>query len=179
MFYWSWIESVFRCLVKHDLWPTNDVSVGLWGELCSRREQLQRQSQRLRVWKDLGPFFCRLAEDTWIRSSYARFCFQPFWALANHVWDLQSSSVVCQNHQRGWKCVLRFCGLFPWESRSISSVQDGHALIIASDGLWDAFSDDDAGEERFVFFLTLILSDTPVGKLNFPSIIGKSDAWCY
>ena len=26
-------------------------------------------------------------------------------------------------------------------------LQDGHALIIASDGLWDAFSDDDAGEE--------------------------------
>lgn len=25
--------------------------------------------------------------------------------------------------------------------------QDGHALIVASDGLWDAFSDDDAGEE--------------------------------
>ena len=24
--------------------------------------------------------------------------------------------------------------------------QEGHALIVASDGLWDAFSDDDAGE---------------------------------
>jgi len=26
------------------------------------------------------------------------------------------------------------------------NVMDGHALIVASDGLWDAFSDDDAGE---------------------------------
>ena len=26
--------------------------------------------------------------------------------------------------------------------------EDGHALIVASDGLWDAFSDDDAGEVR-------------------------------
>lgn len=48
-------------------------------------------------------------------------------------------------HVMPWPC----CQL--WTTWSIKhsqlSFQEGNALIIASDGLWDAFSDDDAGED--------------------------------
>ena len=64
--------------------------------------------------------------------------------------------------------------------------QDGHALFVASDGLWDAFSDDDAGEElpglekrsssTFVPLFLYFVAPLLVGKLEYLRIIGKSDA---
>ena len=52
-------------------------------------------------------------------------------------------------------------------------LQDGHALIIASDGLWDAFSDDDAGEELLQGSEKGDFAPLPVEKLDFPRIIGQ------
>ena len=51
-------------------------------------------------------------------------------------------------------------------------LQDGHALIIASDGLWDAFSDDDAGEEQ-KGVPVFIFAPLPEQKMDFPRIIGQ------